>query len=202
MRILYFGLMKLFFGLFLTLLPFADCIAQDAHVAKVPFQDKYRTGVVATYEVSERITRDALEDRIKRYNLGRKRKQGGYWYYHNVSWPEMSATKVDLYFDVNSRNGKSVVYMMVSPEPGYFATPSSNPVTIDGMKRFLTRFNTDLIAWQEKLRFEEEQDTAEEADKKAEKVARRKKKADKEAERKTKKAEDAQRKHHKRRLAE
>ena len=180
----------------------AECIAQDAHVAKMPFQDRYRTGVVATYDASERVTRDALEDRIKRYNLGKKRKQGGYWYYHNVSWPEMSGTKVDLYFDVNSRNGKSVVNMMVSPEFGYFATPSSDPLTIDGMKLFLNRFKTDLIAWQEKLTFEEQQRAAEEVNKAAEKVARRKKKADKEAERKMKKAEESQRKHNKRRLAE
>jgi hypothetical protein len=173
--------------------------AQDAQVTNVRFKKQDRSAVVATYDAPREATEDALEDRLKANKLGKKRHENGFWKYEGVTWPEISATKVDVYFDVEQHKGKTVVSMLVSPGYENFVTQERDPQIIEGMKGFLTRFGSDVTAWQQKLALQSQQEAVEkanrdlaQANKEKERAERKQKQADQEREKKQKTAQEAQ----------
>ncbi len=179
----------------------APAIAQEAHDANIRFKKEDRPGVVAQYDAPESATEDALEQKLKGANLGRKQKESGFWKYEGVTWPEISPNKIDVYFNVERRKGHSEVSMMVSPGNGNFATVATDPQIIEGMKAFLTRFNADVIAWQQQLALAAQQkEVAEaardlkEANRDKERLERRQKKAAREEEKKAREVDEQQKK--------
>ena len=193
--------MKFLIGFGLSMLLIIPAFSQDAHEGNVRFKKEDRTGVLASYDAPRDVTENALEDRLKATNLGKKHSESGYWKYEGVAWPEISSNKIDVYFNVDREKGKSVVSMMVSPGNGNFVTSATDPQIIEGMKAFLTRFNADVIAWQQKLALDEQQKAVDEAnrdlkraDHETDRVARRQKRADREKERKQKEVNDEQQK--------
>ena len=169
--------------------------AQDAREGVVRFNKEDRNGVMANYSATTEITEDALEEKLKSLPLGKQHHDSKFWKYEGVSWPEISPNKIDVFFNVDRTKGQSIVYMMVSSGNGNFITSATDGQTIENMKAFLTGFNADVIAWQQKMAIAAQQKEVDEAnsdlkraDRATDRANRRQKRADRE---KTKKGNEA-----------
>ena len=193
--------MKMLCLLGLSLLSALPAIAQDAHESSVRFKKEDRSGVVAAYDAPKDVVEAALEAKLQSIRLGKRHKESGYWKFEGVSWPEISANKMDVYFDIERHKGKSEITMLVSPGNGNFVTTATDPQIVEGMKAFLTRFNADVISWQQQMAINEQQKALEEAnrdlkraDRETDRAARRQKRADRDKERKEKEVNEENKK--------
>lgn len=118
-------------------------IAQEAREASVMIDKENRNAVTITIDQPEKITRDALHQRLERSGL-KERERGGVVKYKGVTLSEISPDKLDIYTKVEKGpNNGSVVYMAVSRGYNNFTNGAADSSITENVKTFLQSFVKD-----------------------------------------------------------
>jgi hypothetical protein len=109
----------------------------QAREASVMIDKENRNAVMITIDQPEKITRDALNQRLERSGL-KERPRNGVVSYKGVTLSEISPDKVDIYTKVEEGpNNSSVVYMAVSRGYNNFTNSSVDSTITENVKTFL-----------------------------------------------------------------
>lgn len=115
----------------------------QAKDASVMIDKENRNAVMITIDQPEKITRDALEQRMERSGL-KERERKGIVSYKGVTFSEISPDKVDIYTKVEAGpNNSSVVYMAVSRGYNNFTASVPDSALTQNVKTFLESFVND-----------------------------------------------------------
>ena len=115
----------------------------QARDASIMIDKENRNAVMITVEQPEKITRDALQQRMERSGLKEKEKKG-LVSYKGVTLSEISPGKVDIYTKVEEGpNNSSVVYMAVSTGYDNFTNSAADSSITQNVKTFLESFVKD-----------------------------------------------------------
>ncbi|MGZ5191104.1 MAG: hypothetical protein ACXWCZ_08770 [Flavisolibacter sp.] len=109
----------------------------QARDASVMIEKENRSVVMITIDQPEKITRDALQQRLERSGL-KERERKGVVSYKGVTLSEISPGKVDIYTKVEEGpNNSSVVYMSVSTGYNNFTNNAMDSSITQNVKTFL-----------------------------------------------------------------
>ena len=115
----------------------------QARDASVMIDKENRNAVMITIDQPEKITYDALQQRMERSGLKEKEKKG-IVSYKGVTLSEISPDKVDIYTKVETGpNNSSVVYMAVSRGYNNFTNTTVDSNITQNVKTFLESFVKD-----------------------------------------------------------
>lgn len=87
---------------------------------------------------------NSVEDYLKKTFGVKSASSKGYRVFKAVSWPEVSADKLDVYYKVDGKKGKSVVTMLVSKGYDNFISNQSDAQAAAGVKNFLSGLNVKV----------------------------------------------------------
>lgn len=115
----------------------------QARDASVMIDKENRNAVMITIDQPEKITNEALQERMERSGLKEKEKKG-IVSYKGVTLSEISPDKVDIYTKVEAGpNNSSVVYMAVSRGYDNFTNTTVDSTITQNVKTFLESFVKD-----------------------------------------------------------
>lgn len=115
----------------------------QARDASVMIDNENRNAVTITIDQPEKITREALQQRLERSGL-KERVKKGVGKYKGVTLSEISPDKVDIYTKVEAGpNNSSVVYMAVSRGYNNFTNSAADSTITENVKSFLQSFVKD-----------------------------------------------------------
>jgi hypothetical protein len=129
----------------LTMVPFLSGLAMygQARDASVMIDNENRNAVMITIDQPEKITREALRQRMERSGL-KEKARNGMVKYKGVMLSEISQDKVDIYTKVEKGpNDGSVVYMAVSRGYNNFTNSEVDSNITQNVKTFLQSFVKD-----------------------------------------------------------
>jgi hypothetical protein len=127
-RILLLSSVTLFSGIFMY---------GQARDASVMIEKENRNAVMISIDQPEKITRDALQQRLERSGL-KERSKEGVIRYKGVTLSEISPDKIDIYTKVEAGpNNSSVVYMAVSRGYDNFTNSVADSAITQNVKTFL-----------------------------------------------------------------
>jgi hypothetical protein len=111
--------------------------------ASVMIDNENRNAVTITIDQTDKITGDALQQRLERSGLKTKEKNG-VMAYKGIILSEISTEKIDLYTKVEKGpNNSSVVYMAVSRGYNNFTNSGADSIITQNVKTFLVSFVKD-----------------------------------------------------------
>ncbi len=115
----------------------------QARDASVMIDNENRSAVMITIDQPEKITGDALQQRLERSGL-KDKARNGVLRYKGVILSEISPDKVDIYTKVEQGpNNSSVVYMAVSRGYNNFTNNAADSGITQNVKNFLQSFVKD-----------------------------------------------------------
>ncbi len=115
----------------------------QARDASVMIDKENRNAVVISINQPEKITREALQQRMERSGL-KDRSRDGVVKYKEVILSEISPDKLDIYTKVEKApNNSSLVYMAVSRGYNNFTNSAADSVITQNVKNFLQSFVKD-----------------------------------------------------------
>jgi hypothetical protein len=115
----------------------------QARDASVMIDKENRHAIMIAIDQPEKITSDALQQRLERAGL-KERSKNGILRYKGVTFSEISADKVDIYTKVESgANNSSIVYMAVSRGYDNFTNSTADSSITENVKAFLQSFVKD-----------------------------------------------------------
>ena len=115
----------------------------QAREASVMIDNANRHAVMIAIDQSEKISGEALQQRMARSGL-KERPKDGVSSYKGVTMSEISPDKVDIYTKVEAGpNNSSVVYMAVSRGYNNFTNGGTDSVITENVKTFLLSFVQD-----------------------------------------------------------
>ena len=119
----------------------------QARDASVMIDKENRNAVMITIDQPEKITNEALQERMERSGLKEKEKKG-IVSYKGVTLSEISPDKVDIYTKVEAGpNNSSVVYMAVSRGYDNFTNTTVDSNITQNVKTFLEAFVKDAATY-------------------------------------------------------
>lgn len=159
---------KLMYTLIAILLFNITVLSQASYVF-VEYKDAQRPAIQNEFNYSEKIVKDAIEDKLGK--MGYKGKESkGYTVYKSVVLPELGNQPYDLYFKVDRKSRKdkdaTVVNMLISPGNEVFITEVSDSQTINNGKSFLNNLTPSLASYDLLLQVNAQQDAVTKAEKK------------------------------------
>lgn len=111
--------------------------------ASVMIDKENRNAVMIAIDQPEKITREALQERMERSGL-KEKSRNGVVKYKGVTLSEISPDQVDIYTKVeDGPNNSSVVYMSVSRGYNNFTSGAADSSITQNVKNFLQAFVTD-----------------------------------------------------------
>lgn len=185
---------KLIPSLFLALTIAATASAQSARETSVKFNKNNENAVVAEYDSKADMVKEVLKERLDKEGLGKMKSSSGYMRYSGVTWNTVSSDKMDVYFKVESRKGKSMISVLLSKGYDNFVTSTSDGRAIDNVKAFLNSFDDEIVAYQKALDVKAQEEAVKKAEKKQQKIAEQQAKLEKENAAKQKALEEERRK--------
>lgn len=87
---------------------------------------------------------NSIENYFKNTFSARSSSSKGYRVFKAISWPEVSSDKLDVYYKVDGRKGKSEVTMLVSKGYDNFVSNQSDAQAAAGIKNFLSGLNVKV----------------------------------------------------------
>lgn len=158
-------------GAFFTLFAFAQ-----AYTASVDYQKIPRLAVVLDMPFKEKVTRDAIEDRLKQKGYKGK-EQKGYIVYKGVMDEKLGTEPLDLYFQVDKKsrrdNDNSVITLLVSKGVDAFITEANDAALIEKVKIYLHDYKAVVDAYDLELRIKEQEEALKDAERKNTKLVDR-----------------------------
>jgi len=119
----------------------------QARDASVMIDKENRNAVMITIDQPEKITNEALQQRMERSGLKEKEKKG-IVSFKGVTLSEISPDKVDIYTKVEAGpNNSSVVYMAVSRGYNNFTNTTVDSNITQNVKTFLESFVKDAATY-------------------------------------------------------
>lgn len=95
------------------------------------------SGYTVNVDGDKSVVTASLEDYFKKTFNTKSSSSKGYKMYKGVSWPEVAADKLDVYYKVDGKKGKNTVTVLVSKGYDNFISGSSDPQIADGVKNFM-----------------------------------------------------------------
>jgi hypothetical protein len=118
----------------------------QARDASVMIEGENRNAVMINIQQPEKVTREALQQRLERSGLKAKQKNG-IGRYKGVTLSEISPDKVDIYTKVEpGANNSSIVYMAVSRGYNNFTNSLVDSTITQNVKTFLESFTKDAAS--------------------------------------------------------
>lgn len=161
--------------------------AQNARVESVKIKKVSQSGFVADYTVSKSLMQLTLDDKISKAVNTKGSKSSGFRLYKGVTFPALSANKVDIYTKVEGKKNAPKVLMLVSTGYDNFVTTSSDATTSNNIITFLNGLSQDANAKQAELDLLAQQKKVKEAEAKLKKSQKEQERIAKEKERLEKK---------------
>lgn len=125
--------------------------SQNAKEIKVKLMKDDQPALIATYNAPKDVVEDAIKDRFDKANFGKRKTTKGYSYWKEVSWPEVTSDKLDVYIKVDGKNNESTVTMLVSKGYDNFVSTTSDALLVQKLKDFLASFTQDVEKYQLRL---------------------------------------------------
>ena len=148
-----------------AILSAGSAIAQNAREGQVKFMKGQQNAIIADYDLPKSVVEDALRERLDKSGLGKAHSKKGFSFYEGVNWNDISADKMDVYFDVNGKGDKSTVTMLVSKGYDNFITTASDAEKVQKVEAFLNSFIKDAKAYQLRQQIAEQEDIVKKAEK-------------------------------------
>jgi predicted ribosome quality control (RQC) complex YloA/Tae2 family protein len=167
------------------LLIFAACgtlSAQNARETTAKFNKTNPGAIIADYDQPADMVKTVLKERLEKEGLGKMKSASGYMRYSGVIWNAISSEKLDAYFKVDGKKGKSTITVLVSKGYDNFVTPASDARITDNVKAFLNGFNEHLTAYQKTLDVKAQEEAVKKAEKEQKELAKRNKELQEEKE--------------------
>ena len=138
--------------------------AQNAREATAKFNKTNPAAVVADYDQPVDLVKTVLKERLEKEGLGKMKSVNGFMRYSGVTWQSVSSDKMDAYFKVDGKKGKSTITVLVSKGYDNFITSGSDARTIENVKAFLNGFGEQVIAYQRALDIEAQEEAVKKAE--------------------------------------
>lgn len=190
-----FAIISGFIGCMMSL----QASAQNPQEGNIRFNKADHNGVTAEYSSGKTITEQALVNKLATAGLTNKSKKKGFIMYKEVSWPAITADKVDVYVKVGGNKKKSNVSLLVAKGYDNFITSASDAQAVTNLKDFLntlpqdvTAYNADLALKAQEKKVAAAQAEYERSHRKTEEAAKQQEQEDKAKEAKRKKLEEEQ----------
>jgi hypothetical protein len=161
--------------------------AQNARETAVKFNKANTNALLADYNYPVEIVKLVLKDRLDKEGLRKMKTTNGYMRYAEVLWPSVSSGKIDAYFKVDGKKGKSTVTVLVSKGYDNFIATGSDPAATEGVKAFLNGLNDHIAVYQKEQDIKAQEEVIRQAEKAQKQQAEQQKALLKEKERLEKK---------------
>ena len=151
----------------MVLLPlFAN--AQQVVEQKVKLGKTEVSGFIATSMSEKPLVEDALTSKLTDAGITKHGKKKKFYTCKGVSVPEISPNKVDLYYRVQSKKHKSLIYFVVSKGYDNYVSTATDATTAGNVINFLGKIDSRIARTAEIKQKEEDIKKVEEEKKKKE----------------------------------
>lgn len=148
----------------LSVLSFSS-FAQNAREASVKFMKGQQNAIIADYDLPKSLVEDALKERLDKEGLGKKSSEKGYMAYKKTTWAAISPDKIDVYANVDGKNDKSTITMLVSKGYDNFISTATDSDKVQKIEAFLNSFIKDVRAYQLRLSIAAQEEVVKKAEK-------------------------------------
>jgi|GEM_PF-1337806 len=97
-----------------------------------------------------------------------KSASNGFKVFYGVSWPEVTAETLDVYYKVSGKKDKATVEILISKGYENFITSQNDPAAIENLKRFISSLNQGLQSHNLNERIKKQEDLIKKAEKELE----------------------------------
>ena len=121
---------------------------------EVPYTPEIAEGTLIT-----RLEQAGADIEKKGALFWKSNKIDGFLTYKNTALPDLTYSKLDLYFKVMKRRGdNSLIYMLVSDGDEHFVSPTANPAAFEAAKGFMNKMlaQTTTYKWEVDVKSQEE----------------------------------------------
>jgi hypothetical protein len=139
--------------------------AQNAREASVRFNKTNENAVVADYDKSGEIVEAALRKQLEKDGLVKAKNSKGFLTFQGVNWKTVSADKLDVYFKIENKKGKSTVTAFLSKGYDNFLHSGSDPKAIEQLKEFLNGLDQHAQIHQHSLNVKAQEEAVAKAEK-------------------------------------
>jgi hypothetical protein len=122
--------------------------AQAAHDTKVKFDSDTVSAVEAGYEYDEETLAKSFEHHFEKLGFSKNSRDNGFKIYKNVSWPDVSEEKLDVYIKVDGGRKRSTVVILLSRDHMHFLSADTEPNTIQRLTNYLNNFKVQVASYQ------------------------------------------------------
>ncbi len=162
-------------SLLLTLAASTTLSAQNAREVTAKFNKANPNAIIADYDQPVDMVKTVLKERLEKEGLGKMKSASGYMRYSGVVWNAVSNEKIDAYFKVDGKKGKSNITVLVSKGYDNFITSATDARSVENIKAFLNGFNDHLAAYQRALDLKAQEEAVKKAEKEQKEIAERNK---------------------------
>ncbi|RYD99863.1 MAG: hypothetical protein EOP54_02375 [Sphingobacteriales bacterium] len=118
----------------------------QAGEAAVSYNKTNANGYVVNVEGDKEVLNASLDDYFKKAFNSKFSTSKGFKTFKGVSWPEVAADKLDVYYKVDGRKGKNTVTVLVSKGYDNFINGASDANIADGVKNFMNTIQAKTVS--------------------------------------------------------
>ncbi len=125
-------------GLIVTILGLSPVIVNaQTNETTVSYNKSSANAFVTSVAGEKEFVANSLEEYFKKTFNGKSSSTKGFKMYKGVSWPEVSADKLDVYYKVDHKKGNNQVTMLVSKGYDNFISSATDQPMAEGVKNFM-----------------------------------------------------------------
>lgn len=163
--------------------------AQEVREGKIMVGKNEMAGYIATCKYNKTLVQEAIAGKLNGAGIAKISKKKKFYTLKNISLPEISPYKIDLYYKIQKKKHKSIVYFIVSKGYDNYITSASDAVISANINNFLHQID-GIVAHNEEVKQKEEE--LQKMNEKIEKEKNDVKKAEDEKAKKVKELQDLQ----------
>jgi hypothetical protein len=115
-----------------------------------------KKGFIAISKFENDEVQGAIEQKLSTAGIKNGKKKGKFYAYKEVTWPEISPNKVDIFYKVQKKKHKTTIYFVVSKGYDDYITAASDPTASANLNGFLSQIDGIVMHNHEVARKEQE----------------------------------------------
>ena len=116
--------------------------AQEAKEKAIKMGKKEMPGFVATGKYEKALVQQAIMGRLNEAGIRKHKKKKNFYVFKEITWPDISANKIDLYYKVSKKKHKSKIYFVVSKGYDNYVTSVSDATVAAAIVNFLAQVDS------------------------------------------------------------
>lgn len=123
--------------------------AQDIQIreASIALGKVSQSGLVADFNYSEEALETVLEKRFSDAKMKSKKDTKKFRKIEGATWAAISQDKMDYYYRISGKNGKSTLELLASKGYDNFVTSQSDATVVQNLQNFINSLESDLVKY-------------------------------------------------------